>query len=734
MDTERIVVSTSDSRERRRRRRELYLALFCFVLIAVLTFVELRYLGVGSNMFVVLSNLTFILILLILFIVIRNGVKLLLERRRNVLGSRLRTRLVLAFISLSLVPTALMFLVSLGFVQTSVDYWFQARVEDSMRRSLEVGQAFYSEAQERLEQRSMNIIDAIVKRQFAWGGKGMDNFLDEKFKEYHLSILSVVTPDGKTQNSHAEKHWDQTWPEISARIDWDGLRTQPRYWSSRISTSSNDLIVGLVPVDGGKTGYLLLAESIGQGLWYKMEQVVRGLDEYRELRSLKTPWKWNLYLILGVMTMLIVLGAVWFGFRLAKELSAPIQALASGTERVAAGDLSVRLDDQSDDEMGLLVQSFNRMTEDLQESQRRLRAANERLAQQNVEQIERNRYIEAVIDTITSGVVSMDADGRVGSVNKAAEGMLGITGRFLMGKRPRDLLQGDFADLMGEAMDQLHANPTSQWQRQINLTIRGRNLRFLVNVVALRGAGGVVTGTVAVFEDITELEKMQRLAAWREVARRIAHEIKNPLTPIKLSAQRLQRKYGDAEGDPVFEECTQLIVTQVERIQQMVTEFSAYAKLPEVVPKPGDLPSLLEEMVAMFRTTHREIEWGLELAPDIPRVSFDREALRQVFINLLTNAVEAFQNAGQTDGRVDVHVQRDLTRGVVTISVFDNGPGFSLEESSRMFEPYFSNKKSGTGLGLAIVRSIVNDHKGQVYALPDTSRGTAFFIDLPLDA
>ncbi|MBN2141225.1 MAG: PAS domain S-box protein [Desulfovibrionaceae bacterium] len=729
MVEELIDISTPSQKDLSRRRRELILALGCFGVIALLTYVELRFIGVNSYLFLGLFNLNFILLLLVLFLVTRNAVKLILERRRNVLGSKLRTRLVLALISLSIIPTLLMFLLSVKFVQTSVDYWFKAQVEDSMVQALDLGRAFYASAQKRLERRGKNMIADIRAKEFAWGGKAMDRYLDEKYAEYDLALLGVVTPEGKDQNQHAAGSWDQAWREIKERIDWEALKKTPGYWSTLLPTPSEDLIVGMTPVDEGRTGYLLLGESIGEGLLYKLDQVVRGLDDYKKLKTLKYPWKMTLYLTLGVMTLLIILGAIWFGFRVAKELSEPVQALAAGTERVARGDLSVRLEDRSDDEIGFLVRSFNRMTEDLAQSRASLQTANLRLAQQNQELEQRGRYIEAVLDNITAGVVSMDAEGRIGTVNKAAEAMLGIDARTLIGKQPLALLRNEFAELLREALEQMAVSPSSQWQRQIDLTIRGRHVRLLVNVVALSTEQGADAGTVAVFEDITELEKIQRLAAWREVARRIAHEIKNPLTPIKLSAQRLQRRFEDLAGDQVFDECTKLIVRQVERLQQMVTEFSSYAKLPEAVPKPDFLAPVLEEVVALFETSHRQIAWKMVFKTPIQELPFDREGLRRVFINLLTNAAEALE--GRDDGEVVVTAAEDRDAGRVRVAVADNGPGFSPQESARMFEPYFSSKKGGTGLGLTIVRSIINDHKGRISVAPNSPTGSVFIVELP---
>ncbi|GAB6178034.1 ATP-binding protein [Desulfobaculum senezii] len=731
LETSSIKVGTGTTKERKRRQRELLMACGALLVVLMLTWVELKYFGeVNSFIFLGLFNLNVILLFTVVFVVLRNVIKLALERRRNVLGSKLRTRLVISFVALSIVPTFLMFALGAKFVQTSVDFWFKTQVEDSLEQALEVGQAFYASSQERLERRSTYILEQILQRRFAWGGKSMDALLREKRKEYDLSLIGVITPDQKEQNWHTGPEWKGVWEEVRDNVNWESLRERPEFWSTIRAGSGADMVLGILPVDDGKTGYLVLGESIGHGLLYKLDKIVNGISEYKQIRTMKHQWKLALYVLLAVVTMLIVMGAIWFGMRLAKELSAPVQALAHGTQRIARGDLSVRLEDTSSDELGFLVQSFNEMAKDLQLSRSELTEANERLNQQNQELEQRGRYIEAVLDNITAGVISLDPKGRVSTVNKAAETMLGLDGGAIAGSRPLDLLQGHYADLITEVFEQLVTSPGSQWQRQIDLTLGTRDLKLLVNVVTLEDSEGNDSGIVAVFEDITELEKMQRVAAWREVARRIAHEIKNPLTPIKLSAQRMERKFAEQVEDPVFTQSTQLIVNQVEHLQQMVQEFSSFAKLPEVDLKWGYLAPLIEEVVAMFRNSHSSVHWNLHFEGQIPRIKLDSEGMRRVLINVLTNAADALH--GETDPTVDIVVTCDKMLGWVRMEIRDNGAGLTQEERSRLFEPYFSRKKGGTGLGLTIVKSIVSDHHGYVRAVPHEPKGTTIVVELPV--
>lgn len=730
MVSEAISTSLTSEKKVRQRRRELFSAFAAFVLIILLSLVELRFFGVNSYVFLAIFNVNLILLLVVLFLVLRNVVKLFLDRKRNVRGARLRLRLVWSFVLLSIIPTLLMFIVSIKFVQTSVDYWFKSKVDSSMEQALEVGKTYYDNTQKQLKKEGLNIIESIRSKEFLWGAPGMDNFLQEKSQEYGLSLIGVVSPALKEQNWHASQKWEDNWDKVKKTVAWKKLKDSPEFWSKFLSASKEDLVVGIVPVDEAKTGFLVLGKTIEQGLLTKMDNIVQGVKEYKQLKNLKQPLKIALYIILGVMTLLIIFGAMWFGLRLAKEITAPVQALSLGTQRIAHGDLGVRVDDDSEDELGFLVQSFNTMAEDLEQSQNRLNKANEDLANQNLELEQRRKYMEAVMNNITSGVISLDRQDRISTVNKAAEETLATQAELLIGYSPFELLDFQYSKMIQAAVSQLKESPHTHWQRQIDLQIGDQERKLLVNAVGLRTDYGENIGTVMVFEDVTELDKMQRMAAWREVARRIAHEIKNPLTPIKLSAQRLEKKFGqDQEGDSLLES-TRLIIRQVEHLQQMVKEFSSFAKLPDVNPVDNHLPPLLEEVINLFQNSHAHITWELDIDNHLPKFKFDWSAMRRVFINLLTNASEVLKS--EPDPVVNISADYDEISHFINIHIKDNGPGFEKDEQLRMFEPYYSKKKGNTGLGLTIVKAIVNDHRGYVRVKSNQPRGSIFIVELPV--
>lgn len=719
-----VQIGVPDERERRRRRYELLAAFLLLILVLGGTWTQLTLYGVDSWMFIALLNINSIFMLVVLFLVARNVVKLIMERRRKVFGAQIRTRLVVVFVSLSLVPTVIMFLASNRVVATSVDYWFTRQTESSLQAALDVGQSFYAAAAERLRSRSGAIVEEAAQRHIPWTGNAINALLQTKQKEYGLTLLGVISPDQKERYWHAPKAFTEGWQEARKRIDWEHV-AKSTFGSLLWATDDADYVIGVQALDGGRKGYLITAESIGQGLLAKLERISKGFEEYAQLKQLKKPLKVSFLLILGVLGMITIFGSVWFGFRLSKELTAPILALAHGTTRIAQGDLDFRLEDKGTDELGILVQFFNRMARDLQEGRANLTRANAMLA-------EHNRYIETVLDNITTGVITLDAEGRIMTMNKAACSIFDADVERLRGRNPADFLPRSYAGVFVSMLETLRDHPEQNWQRQEDFLLGDRSWKLILHAIALVGPGGI-RAYVVVVEDITELEKMQRMAAWREVARRIAHEIKNPLTPIKLSAQRLDRKFGKALSDPAFGQCTELIVKQVERLQEMVQEFSAFAKLPEVQLGPGDVAPLLQELVTLFKTSHSSIEWDLHLPERLPSIAMDAGALHRALLNIFTNAAEALETLPpEKPKRVRIMAVHDRGRSSLRLIVSDNGPGLMHEERERMFEPYFSRKKGGTGLGLAIVKSIVSDHRGTIRAVGAEGNGTSMVLEFPL--
>jgi two-component system nitrogen regulation sensor histidine kinase NtrY len=416
-----------------------------------------------------------------------------------------------------------------------------------------------------------------------------------------------------------------------------------------------------------------------------------------------------------MVTLLIIFSATWFGFHLAKDITVPIKELAEATHRIATGDLNFRIQMKAADEIGMLVQSFNQMTQDLQVSRMELE--------------QRKKYMEIVLKNVAAGVVSIDEKGRITTINTSAEQMLEVRGETILDQEFSGVLAKEFVEEIEELFAEMRGSQRDSIEKQVTLNLKGKSLSLLINLTALKDEEGAPLGVVAVFDDLTKLIKAQRMAAWREVARRIAHEIKNPLTPIQLSAQRLRKRYLEKlrEDGTVFDECTRTIVKQVEELKGMVNEFSSFARMPASVLAPNHLNEIIQETLILFQEAHKNIRFQF-VPHEIPVLDIDRDQMKRVMINLIDNSITATGG----DGEVRIQTDYDPKLRMVRVEVSDNGCGITEEDKSRLFEPYFSTKKSGTGLGLTIVNTIIADHQGYIRVRDNEPKGTTFLIELPV--
>jgi two-component system nitrogen regulation sensor histidine kinase NtrY len=470
-----------------------------------------------------------------------------------------------------------------------------------------------------------------------------------------------------------------------------------------------------------------VAIHVPQRLETQVRAIAQAFQEYKQLKLLRQPIKGIYILVFLLMTLVIVFSVTWFGLYLARGITVPIQLLAHGTREVAAGNLDYRVNAQADDEVGTLVESFNLMTQDLKSSKAQLELAYADLQAKHAELTERRQYTETVLEAVATGVISTDAAGIVTTVNRAASRMLGLAPTAAVGRHytvafgaPAYL---DLATLM-QRMERLRAGTL---ERELKLPLDGKSLTLLASLTALGGPEGEHLGIVLVFDDLTELLAAQRLAAWREVAQRIAHEIKNPLTPIQLSAQRLRRRLAGRLPDDggLLDECTATIIGEVEGLRRLVDEFSRFARMPSFAPKPTDLHRLLESVLGLYGETHPAVRLRADFAGDVPAIAADGDQLKRAVLNLVDNAVEA----GATEIAI---ATRWAGAEHVQVTVADNGPGIAADLRDRVFLPYFSTKTTGMGLGLPIVHQIVSDHGGRIWVDDNAPRGTRFTIELPV--
>lgn len=724
------------------QRRRLVYIIGLFVIWIALTIVQWRIFRPGAPGTALealtafaLANFNILLLLLLLFLTFRNLAKLTLERRKGVLGSRLKTRLVMAFLVTTVVPTVAIFLVSAGFLVRSIDGWFSTKVENALENSMEVARSYYAAEKQATFHSGRVIADRLIaaRTNGLEPGETIESLMETMRRRQRIEQAHLVYASGEVLKSVSPGLAEP--PGLTKGSDQIKAAFEGREGDAFLPGTESDIVRAVVPlsVSVREKPYAVLVvdrvvpiSSVG-----KLEQITKGIEEYRQVQLNLYAIKASYIFPLLLMSLLIMFAATWLGFRLARTITEPIGALVDATQRVAGGDLDFQLDVEGRDEVSTLVGYFNEMTRDLKTSREKVEAAQVSLSKTNAELESWRAYMETVMARISAGVVGTDSAGRITTLNPSAREMLGL-GEEAVGEHYRKVLPADVAAELDEmAHGKTRQDETAK--QQVALPGDGMSRTVMMHHAALRDAEGGLWGTVTVLNDLTDLVKAERAHAWREVARRVAHEIKNPLTPIQLSAQRLRRRYSSLLETPegeVMDEATRTIVSQVDGLKSMVNEFSRFAKMPESQQAPASVNIVVEEAVSLYRPAHAEISFNVSLSPDVPILSIDTEQIKRTVVNLLENSVNAL--AETEHPVIEVKTALDEERQAVRIEVADNGPGLSPSAREHLFEPYFSTRKGGTGLGLAIVKSIVADHRGYVRAMDNKPFGTRLVIELPL--
>jgi two-component system nitrogen regulation sensor histidine kinase NtrY len=726
--------------ELKRRKREKYLIIIIGIAMLLFTYIETHIsniandLPIATNIFVYgLINVNIILLILLTFLILRSFVKLYFESKSKVVGSRLRTKLILAFIGLSIVPTLLLFFVAIGFINKSIEGWFGIRVEDSLRESLELAQNYYKDTTDRTFSGARQIAVRIEREGMMLDEHRLRSFIEDKRAFMDLSTIEIFPETGvRAAYTIAPRVNQNMVPAVAPETISDALKGNA--FSLVKTMGVGDVVRSVSPItdsEGKVIGAVVASYYVPRSLLDKMKEISSTFASYKQQKLLKNPVKASYFTILLLVTMVIIFFAIWIGRYVAKEITGPIHELAEGTYAVASGNLDYRIDLESKDEIGLLVKSFNRMTEDLKASKSRLEEANLDLRGKNIELDQRRRYVEIVLGNVPAGVISIDKAGRITAINKVAEEMLGVEDKTVLEKAYKDVLRQSEREMLRDMIKEMNDLGVEALERQIMVQLREKTITVLVNLTVLKDERGNYLGVVAVLDDLTHLLKTQRMAAWKEVARRIAHEVKNPLTPIQLSAQRLRKKYMEKFSDDgkVFDECTNTIIRQVEELKTLVNEFSNFARMPSAEPTPNDLNIIVKETMALYESGHRNIVFHQILDKALPIVEVDRDQMKRALINLIDNSITSMNG----EGEISIETYFDRTLMIARIEVADNGCGIPQEDKGRLFEPYFSTKKSGTGLGLTIVSNIVSDHNGYIRVKDNIPRGTSVIIELPVE-
>jgi two-component system nitrogen regulation sensor histidine kinase NtrY len=662
------------------------------LILTIIAFgVELHYMKLGSVSFftkltiLILLNITIIALFTLIFFVGKSLTKLYLERRNRVLGYKFKTKLVVILVVLTLIPASILFVVSSGLITNYIDRWFAPQLRQPLESSVEIAKAFY----ELEKQRALDLAKKVPKGETPAGN-------------YTVRHLTEIPKDSTE----------------TVRAAFDG-----KAGAEVISEENGDRIRAVVPENhGGKLKGVIVVESfIPKKITANVENIKDAYEKYLTLESWKVPIKTHYLLILGFLTILVVFMALWVALKIAGGITDPIQSLAQATEQVAAGNLDINVDLNQKDEIGLLVNSFNHMVKELKEGKESLHSA-------YIESDRRRLFMENILDNINSGVIMLDTAGNVLMINGAASSILNIHPDAALNKHYKDLMSMIKSEGLQNLVKEIEGREFRWIEREVKIAAGDRKANLRVFIKGLKDSQQYI-GLLVVFDDITDIIKAQKAVAWQEVARRIAHEIKNPLTPIKLSAERLIKKWEgrDSDFNQIFEHSTKTIIREVEGLKRLVDEFSKFSKMPEIKKTPTNMPGIIDEVVNLYKG-YKGVEINVLLPKENPLVELDGEQFKRVMINIFDNAIHAISNKGI----IDVRLHFDLSSNIAYLDIADDGPGLREEDKEKLFFPYFSTKKDGTGLGLAIANRIIAEHKGYIKVRDKEPKGTIFTIEIPI--
>ena len=717
------------------------LAVAAFLLLAVLISqgsFNLKFISPDSNQqllfFAGLSALVFLLFVALTVVLGRNLLKLFAERRLGVIGSKFRTRLVVVNLLLSFLPVIALFWFSYGLMNRSIDKWFSQPVEEVRADTAAMASLIsdYAGQNATTEAQAIAESDEAVK---AFASRDFESALWE-FREHASTLQGGFVMAVANGHAEASLAMPAPWSAIKDRFPLpEALRGEHPHFQWK----QTDYIVGAVQVGKG-AGAIIVAMPLPAKFAETEKQIQESQQRYIELAKQRKLVRRTYIGFLSLLTVLVLFASTWLALFLSKLVNRPVAALAAGTEAISKGQLDYRVDIRATDELAELVQSFNSMAEQLESSRAMIDASSRELGAANEALERRRRYIETILESIPTGVISIDAMRRVTLVNAALLRMFhpdrpeyakpgALTNAPLGDVLPGDLLAD--LELLLRRADRMGMTAAN-----LELTLPRAKFSVAVTVAALEH-GAERVGYVLVFEDLSDLLRAQKQAAWREVARRVAHEIKNPLTPIALSAERIQRHLAkgvapDEASRSVIRACAETIGNAVETVRALVDEFSVLARFPASHPQPASLNNLVESALTMFNGRLEGIRVQTDLSADLPSVMADPEAIKRAIANLVDNAAEAMQDAIVRE--ITISTSAVASRDVVELVVSDTGHGVSREMKERLFLPYFSTKQRGTGLGLAIVSRIVEDHHGSIRVEENKPVGSRFVVELPVAA
>ncbi len=675
-----------------------------------------RYVPIRENsLLIVVLNINLLLILLLLYLITRTFVKTYLEKKRGIWGSGLKKRLTSTLLFISIVPSFTLFILATGFFYVSMDKWFSQKMEDALDNALTLTQYHYEDIFQRYGKIADSMAEEIRKKDLLSDEEGLRAYLKQQGKTHLLDFVSVYNLNTQVYIQAGQDNLDlekKLVGRIKTALHGSGMR------SIIPSDEGEILVIGKRVVDENRVSAAVL--FAGDRMHVKGTERIMQISfinkEFKESRVFKKVLKYSFIVPLFLITILTIYFSMWVGNRMAREITGPIEKMKEGAAIIAKGKFDINLEDRGKDEIGTLVKAFNSMAGELQ------------VAKDEVE--ERRRYMEVILNNVATGIISTDKRGSILLLNNAARHILGLDEKDRVGTPLKDVLGSDFRILTKSFLREVKNADGGSVTKELRLNVKKDVTYLRASLTALKNEMNRIEGFIIAFDDISHIVRAERLATWREVSRKLTHEIKNPLTPIVLSAERIRRKImahftGEEKG--ILDETTSVIIRSAEDIKGIVNELTKLTRMSQT-KTAEDLNVIISETVDLYRNLAHNITFLVRPGEHLPLFRIDRDGMKRVFINLITNSVKVLD---KEVGTISITTRYEEDRSTVIIEFADTGKGIADEDKERVFDPYFTKEKDGTGLGLAIVHSIVLEHHGRIFVEDNKPKGAKFIIELP---
>ncbi len=671
---------------------------------------------------IILFSLTF------LFIFVRNLIKLYYDKSKYYKGGRFKNKLIFFFITFSIVPTLLLFFFATDMINKGIERWFSLDVESIIQEVKTVEESYYNKAREELNHYSRNIGEMIMaKKMYSKTNKiFLKTKIKEKMKEYKLEVVNIYKDKLELMSLLQATVPLQEYKDLPFEIIYNGLSASPFIYKNQLKDGL--LLRSGIHFNIKSTGEKILV-IIGRYYSGKyvssLNRLKNKAENYIELKKIKDHVKTTYILLFIFITILIIFAASWLGKYLAKGITTPIEKLVAAAAEITRGNLDVKIDYESKDEFNLLITEFNRMANDLNLNRNKLN-------KRTIELRQRRSMNETILKNITSGVIAISTSGEIIDINPEAKRMLGLKEKEIIKKHYSEIFSNNMFTGIYMSIESSFSSKFKTFEKEVDVKIKGKILNLAMRITQIRNPiNNKSSGILVVFTELTQLIKAQRVMVWREVAKRIAHEIKNPLTPIQISTERILRAFelSDDKFRKVVEDGINIVKQEVDSIKNLAEEFSNFARLPELKFTKGDVNLILDKLISVYTSIYEQIEFRVNLDVNLPIIlQIDTDQFKRILVNIIDNAIESMDKIGI----VEISTSFNKDTQFVRIEIADNGSGISDEDKQKLFIPYFSKKSSGTGLGLAISYKIIEEHNGVISVVDNTPQGTRFIIETPV--